>query len=116
MRFSCSWSSAATRCRARSGGSSWDARRLPRPPSPRRPRTRGESRCIERRQDREADPPMSTYKIAVLPGDGIGPEVTAEAVRVLRTVGPRSFEFEQALVGGAAIDATGRPLPPETLK
>ena len=59
---------------------------------------------------------MSTYKIAVLPGDGIGPEVTAEAVRVLRAVGQRSFEFEQALVGGAAIDATGRPLPPETLK
>ena len=62
---------------------------------------------------------MSTYKIAVLPGDGIGPEVIAEAVRVLRAVAETcgsSFEFEQALVGGAAIDATGRPLPPETLK
>ena len=62
---------------------------------------------------------MSTYKIAVLPGDGIGPEVIAEAVRVLRAVAKTcgaSFEFEQALVGGAAIDATGRPLPPETLK
>ncbi len=62
---------------------------------------------------------MSTYKIAVLPGDGIGPEVIAEAVRVLRAVAKRSgvsFELEQALVGGAAIDATGRPLPPETLK
>jgi 3-isopropylmalate dehydrogenase len=61
---------------------------------------------------------VATFKIAVLPGDGIGPEVTAEAVRVLRAVAAGSsaaFEFEQALVGGAAIDATGRPLPPETL-
>jgi 3-isopropylmalate dehydrogenase len=62
---------------------------------------------------------VATFKIAVLPGDGIGQEVTAEAVRVLRAVATQSsgaFEFEQALVGGAAIDATGRPLPPETLK
>jgi 3-isopropylmalate dehydrogenase len=60
-----------------------------------------------------------TFKIAVLPGDGIGQEVTAEAVRVLRAVtasSSASVEFEQALVGGAAIDATGAPLPPETLK
>ena len=62
---------------------------------------------------------MSTHRIAVLPGDGIGQEVTAEAVRVLRAVGKisgASFEFEQALVGGAAIDATGHPLPPATLE
>jgi 3-isopropylmalate dehydrogenase len=62
---------------------------------------------------------MSVIKIAVLPGDGIGQEVTAEAVRALRAVAGSSgaaFEFEQALVGGAAIDATGRPLPAETLK
>ncbi len=54
----------------------------------------------------------------MLPGDGIGQEVTPEAARVLRAVGKRagvSFEFEEALIGGAAIDATGRPLPPETL-
>ena len=60
-----------------------------------------------------------TFKIAVLPGDGIGPEVIAEAVRVLHAVGKSSgasFEFEQALVGGAAIDVTGSPLPPPTLK
>jgi 3-isopropylmalate dehydrogenase len=60
-----------------------------------------------------------TFKIAVLPGDGIGPEVIAEAVRVLHAVGKgssASFEFEQALVGGAAIDATGSPLPAQTLK
>jgi len=61
---------------------------------------------------------MSVHKIAVLSGDGIGQEVTAEAVRVLRTVAKRSgasFEFEPALVGGGAIDATGTPLPPQTL-
>ena len=60
-----------------------------------------------------------TFKIAVLPGDGIGPEVIAEAVRVLHAIGKSSgasFEFEQALVGGAAIDVTGSPLPPPTLK
>src|SRR5712664_462479 len=62
---------------------------------------------------------MATHKIAVLPGDGIGQEVTPEAVRVLRAVGKRAgvtFEFEEALIGGAAIDAAGQPLPPETLK
>jgi 3-isopropylmalate dehydrogenase len=61
---------------------------------------------------------VATHRIAVLPGDGIGPEVTAEAVRVLRTVAKStgvSFEFEEALVGGAALDATGTPLPPATL-
>jgi 3-isopropylmalate dehydrogenase len=62
---------------------------------------------------------MTSYRIAVLPGDGIGPEVTAEAVRVLEAVGKRSgvsFAFTTALIGGAAIDATGGPLPPATLE
>jgi 3-isopropylmalate dehydrogenase len=56
--------------------------------------------------------------IAVLAGDGIGGEVTAEAVRALSKVGARfnhQFEFQPALIGGAAIDATGVPLPPATL-
>jgi 3-isopropylmalate dehydrogenase len=56
--------------------------------------------------------------IAVTAGDGIGPEVTAEAVRVLERIGARcdhSFRFESALLGGAAIDATGEPLPETTL-
>ena len=56
--------------------------------------------------------------IAVLAGDGIGGEVTAEAVRALERMASRfghRFEFESALLGGAAIDATGAPLPPETL-
>lgn len=58
-------------------------------------------------------------KIAVLPGDGIGPEVMAEAVRVLRAVSQRfalSIELVEGLVGGAAIDAAGNPLPPETIR
>jgi 3-isopropylmalate dehydrogenase len=61
---------------------------------------------------------MTTYKIAVLPGDGIGQEVTPQARRILELVGRASgigFEFETALVGGAAIDAGGAPLPPATL-
>jgi 3-isopropylmalate dehydrogenase len=61
---------------------------------------------------------VASYTIAVLPGDGIGQEVTPEAVRALRAVGRRAgttFEFAQALIGGAAIDDGGRPLPSETL-
>jgi len=56
--------------------------------------------------------------VAVTAGDGIGTEVTAEAVRVLERVAARcghSFRFESALLGGAAIDATGTPLPESTL-
>ena len=57
-------------------------------------------------------------RIAVLGGDGIGPEVTAVAVAVLQAVAARfahQFEFIEALIGGAAIDATGSPLPPRTI-
>lgn len=56
--------------------------------------------------------------IAVLPGDGIGPEVTAEAVRILGVIGERfghEFQFTEALIGGAAIDGTGSALPPRTI-
>jgi len=56
--------------------------------------------------------------IAVLPGDGIGPEVTAEAVRCLKRVAAKhghEFRLEQALVGAAAMDQTGEPLPAATL-
>jgi 3-isopropylmalate dehydrogenase len=53
-------------------------------------------------------------KIAVLAGDGIGTEITAEAVKVLQALGLR-FEMEEALVGGAAYDAHGHPLPEVTL-
>ncbi|MBN9408547.1 MAG: 3-isopropylmalate dehydrogenase [Burkholderiales bacterium] len=54
-------------------------------------------------------------KIAVLPGDGIGTEIVAEAIRVLEVLDLR-FEMESALVGGAAYDAHGHPLPEATLK
>ncbi len=54
-------------------------------------------------------------KICVLPGDGIGPEITAEAVRVLRALDLK-FEMEEALLGGAAVDATGEPYPEATRK
>jgi 3-isopropylmalate dehydrogenase len=54
-------------------------------------------------------------KIAVLPGDGIGTEIVAEAVKVLNALDLK-FEMEHALVGGAAFDAHGHPLPEATLK
>ncbi len=58
-------------------------------------------------------------KIVVLPGDGIGPEVTAAAVQTLQAVADRyghQFDFQYHLIGGAAIDATGSPLPDATLQ
>ncbi|QDX81117.1 3-isopropylmalate dehydrogenase [Denitratisoma sp. DHT3] len=57
-------------------------------------------------------------KIAVLPGDGIGPEITAEAVRVLTAMASDGlkFELEEAPVGGAGYRAAGHPLPESTLK
>jgi 3-isopropylmalate dehydrogenase len=59
-----------------------------------------------------------TYKITLLPGDGIGPEIMQVAIAALEVVGKKlnlQFEFTTALIGGAAIDATGNPLPEETL-
>ena len=59
------------------------------------------------------------YRITLLPGDGIGPEIMDVAVDVLQLVGKQrdiEFSFDQALIGGAAIDATGEPLPQETLE
>lgn len=57
--------------------------------------------------------PMA-YKVAVLGGDGIGPEVIAETIKVLKATGVQ-FSFEHALVGGAAYDDSGHPLPAATL-
>ncbi len=57
-------------------------------------------------------------KIAVIPGDGIGPEIMNEALKVLDTVGGKynhQFSYTTLLAGGAAIDATGVPMPTETL-
>jgi 3-isopropylmalate dehydrogenase len=53
-------------------------------------------------------------RIAVLPGDGIGPEIMREAVKVLNSLG-ESFEFEEAPIGGAGYDASGDPLLDATL-
>lgn len=61
---------------------------------------------------------MSTYNVAVLPGDGIGPEVMAEAIKVLDKAQAKfgfKLNFVEYPVGGAAIDAKGEPLPAETL-
>ncbi len=58
-------------------------------------------------------------KITLLPGDGIGPEVVTEGVKVLNAIGAKfghTFDFTEALTGGIAIDQTGTPLPNETLK
>lgn len=59
------------------------------------------------------------YKIAVLPGDGIGVEIVPEAIKALEAIAERfghEFVFTEALVGGAAYDAVGHPLPDETLE
>jgi 3-isopropylmalate dehydrogenase len=62
---------------------------------------------------------MAKAKITVLSGDGIGPEVTSKAVELLQKVASKfghDFTFEEALMGGIAIDKTGNPLPQETLR
>ena len=62
---------------------------------------------------------MKTYKICLLPGDGIGPEIIAEGVKVLDAVGRKydvKFEYTEALLGGIAIDETGTAFPDETLE
>lgn len=61
---------------------------------------------------------MAEYRITVIPGDGIGPEVTKSTCQVLEKVAEGSghrFLFTEAMAGGIAIDETGDPLPPETL-
>jgi 3-isopropylmalate dehydrogenase len=55
-------------------------------------------------------------KIAVMPGDGIGKEVTAQAVKVLKAVVGKDAEFTEAAIGGAGVEAAGVPLPPATLE
>lgn len=59
------------------------------------------------------------YRIAVLPGDGIGVEIVPEAIKALQAIGERyghDFQFTEALIGGAAYDAVGHPLPASTLE
>lgn len=59
------------------------------------------------------------YNITVIPGDGIGPEVTSAAVEVLKEIGNKfnhTFNFEYSICGGAAYDKYGEPLPAESLE
>lgn len=61
---------------------------------------------------------MKEYKIAVLEGDGIGPEVIAQGIKALEAISKKynvKFNFEKGLIGGVAIDAVGIPLPQETI-
>ncbi len=63
--------------------------------------------------------PSRTYKIAVLPGDGIGVEIVPQGIKAMNAVAAKldiAFEYTEALIGGAAIDAVGTPLPKETLE
>ena len=60
---------------------------------------------------------MKTFKIAVLPGDGIGPEIVKQAVKVMDAVSEKfdvKLEYQYGLIGGAAIDEYGIPFPEET--
>lgn len=62
---------------------------------------------------------MKTYNIAVIKGDGIGPEIVDEAIKVLNSVGVVEnikFNYKEYLLGGAAYDAVGEPCPDETIK
>ncbi len=62
---------------------------------------------------------MGSYRIAVLEGDGIGPEIVQASLRVLKRIGElfsHTFHTEKALIGGSAIDALGTPLPQETVE
>ena len=59
------------------------------------------------------------YRIAALPGDGVGPEVIAQAVKTLHAIGDcfgHTFEIQYGAIGGGAIDEFGDPFPPETLE
>ena len=62
---------------------------------------------------------MTVYKIAVLEGDGIGPEITQEAIKILELIGSRNkikFELNSAPFGAAAYFSHGHPFPTETKK
>jgi 3-isopropylmalate dehydrogenase len=62
---------------------------------------------------------MASYRISVIHGDGIGPEVCAEGVRTLKAIGEQcghTFAFSEFLAGGAALDQTGVPLPDDSIK
>src|SRR5271170_6664779 len=73
---------------------------------------------MEMPQQVRHDKIMTTKHILLLPGDGIGPEVVAETVKVINWFsehGPLTFTTSNALIGGAAYDAVGTPFPDDTL-
>jgi 3-isopropylmalate dehydrogenase len=79
----------------------------------------GRARCGRVSLSRKTLTVCQVCKVAVLPGDGIGPEISKVAIKLLRRAGDVEgvdFQFTEALIGGAAIDATGVPLPDETLQ
>src|SRR5215213_7459715 len=79
----------------------------------------GERMAVETKpRPKSARRSRTTYKLVVLPGDGIGPEVVGEGLRVLRAVGERfghTFQTDEHVVGGASIDAHGTAMQPETV-
>ena len=71
------------------------------------------------RQLRAVAAPQDSYKITLLPGDGIGPEITTATVKALVAAGKTkgvTFDFDEQLLGGCAIDAAGTPWPDKTLE
>lgn len=81
-----------------------------------RPSSSGNRSCSTTR--REAVARKDSYSITLLPGDGIGPEITTATKVVLKALCEKcgfTLELKEALIGGAAIDAAGDPFPPESL-
>ena len=84
-------------------------------------KSRGRGRGTRTLMARASSSTPRSYNIGVLPGDGIGPEITKVAVAVLEGVaessaGQLELQFEEGLIGGAAIDELGAPLPDSTLE
>jgi hypothetical protein len=108
------WASSACSC---SSPACQHPRRDPLRPHPRQLRVL--SPALNHSPDQPKLPRMSrNHRITILAGDGIGPEVMAEAIRILEAAEAKfgfSVSRTEHLVGGAAIDATGHPLPPETV-
>lgn len=76
-------------------------------------------RLLKWQSDKKTHNMLNIRKIVTLPGDGIGPEVTAWGRKTLETIGEcygHAFEFEEAMIGHSAIEATGNPLPDSTLE
>jgi 3-isopropylmalate dehydrogenase len=80
---------------------------------------RGGSRVVRGRVLSMAVGRKDSYRVTLLPGDGIGPEITVATVGVLNTLGKKmgfTLNFDEALIGGAALDAVNDPFPDESLR